>query len=67
MNDPRTTVAIAYDGLCLFEFGVATELFGLPRPELDVAWYDFRIVAVDRDSVTANTSCWPHNKTTSIR
>lgn len=40
-------VALAYDGLCTFEFGVATELFGLPRPELDVEWYDFAVVSVD--------------------
>lgn len=40
-------VAVAYDGLCTFEFGVATELFGLARPELDVDWYDFEVVAVD--------------------
>jgi hypothetical protein len=24
-------VALAYDGLCTFEFGVAVEIFGLPR------------------------------------
>ena len=45
MPGSRLVVAIAYDGLCLFELGVATELFGLPRPELDVDWYDFRVVA----------------------
>jgi AraC family transcriptional activator FtrA len=27
-------VALAYDGLCTFEFGVAVEIFALPRPEL---------------------------------
>lgn len=52
-NDPRQAVAIAYDGLCLFEFGVATELFGLPRPELDVDWYDFRTISVDAAPITA--------------
>jgi hypothetical protein len=25
-------VVLAYDGLCTFEFGVAVEIFGLPRP-----------------------------------
>ena len=49
----RDTVAIAYDGLCLFEFGVAAELFGLPRPELDVDWYDFRTISVDPGPLTA--------------
>lgn len=43
----RSVVAVAYDGLCTFEFGVATELFGLSRPELDVEWYDFSVVAVE--------------------
>ncbi|MEZ5375028.1 MAG: transcriptional regulator FtrA [Acidimicrobiales bacterium] len=43
----RSVVAVAYDGLCAFEFGVATELFGLARPELDVDWYDFEVVSVD--------------------
>lgn len=44
----RSVVAVAYDGLCAFEFGVATELFGLARPELDVDWYEFEVVSVDR-------------------
>ena len=43
----RSVVALAYDNLCLFEFAVASELFGLERPELDVEWYDFSVVAVD--------------------
>ncbi len=30
---------LAYDGLCGFEFGVAHEVFGLPRPELGAGWY----------------------------
>ena len=38
---------MAYDGLCSFEFGVATELFGLARPELDLDWYDFEVVSID--------------------
>ncbi len=53
MNDPQQTVAIAYDGLCLFEFGVATELFGLPRPELDMDWYTFRTISIDAGPLTA--------------
>lgn len=38
---------LAYDGLCTFEFGIAVEVFGLPRPEFDFPWYSHRIVAVD--------------------
>lgn len=43
----RRVVAVAYDGLCAFEFGVATELFGLARPELALPWYAFRVVAAE--------------------
>jgi len=38
---------LAYDGLCTFEYGIALELFALPRPELDVPWYVSRVVGVD--------------------
>jgi len=44
---PGLVVAVAYDGLCLFEFGIAAELFGLPRPELDVPWYEFMVVGLE--------------------
>lgn len=37
---PGTVAILVYEGLCVFEFGIALEIFGLPRPELDVAWYD---------------------------
>lgn len=40
-------VCLAYPGLCLFEFGIATELFGLARPELGVPWYDFKVVTTE--------------------
>jgi AraC family transcriptional activator FtrA len=43
----RTVVALAYDGLCTFEFGVAVELFGLPRPEMGPDWYAFATAAVE--------------------
>lgn len=42
----RRVVAVVYDGLCAFEFGVASELFGLARPEFD-DWYEFKVVSVD--------------------
>ncbi|KGM50176.1 transcriptional regulator [Pseudooceanicola atlanticus] len=42
---PDTTgplaVALVYDGLCTFEFGVAAEVFGLDRPEMGPGWYRF--------------------------
>lgn len=40
-------IALAYDGLCTFEFGVAVEIFGLPRPELGDNWYRFAVAAVE--------------------
>ncbi|MEM7093636.1 MAG: transcriptional regulator FtrA [Actinomycetota bacterium] len=43
----RSVIALAYDSLCMFEFAVAAELFGLDRPELGVDWYDFAVVSVD--------------------
>jgi AraC family transcriptional activator FtrA len=42
----HVVAAIAYDGLCTFEFGIVVELFGLPRPELE-RWYDFIVCSVD--------------------
>src|SRR6202142_4212164 len=34
-------IALAYDGLCAFEFSCTAEVFGLPRPELGPGWYRF--------------------------
>jgi AraC family transcriptional activator FtrA len=44
---PGLVAVVAYDGLCLFEFGIAAELFGLARPELEVPWYEFSVVGID--------------------
>ncbi|MBK1785306.1 helix-turn-helix domain-containing protein [Prauserella cavernicola] len=44
-SQPHRVVAIVDDGSNPFEFGVATELFGLRRPELDCPWYDFTLCA----------------------
>jgi AraC family transcriptional regulator, transcriptional activator FtrA len=46
-------VALAYDQLCTFEFGCTVELFGLPRPELSVPWYDFAVCAAERGPLRA--------------
>ena len=43
---------LAYEGLCTFEFGVAVELFALPRPEFDL-WYDCRVVASEPGPLSA--------------
>ncbi|TYC55677.1 transcriptional regulator FtrA [Rhodobacterales bacterium] len=34
-------VALVYDGLCTFEFGLVAEVFGLSRPEFGSDWYRF--------------------------
>lgn len=43
---------LAYDGLCTFEFGIAAELFALPRPEFD-NWYRYTTVAIDTGHMRA--------------
>ena len=49
---PRAVV-LAYDGLCTFEFGVAVEIFGLPRPEMGDDWYQFAVASVDDGELRA--------------
>lgn len=46
-------VTVAYDGLCLFEFGCAVEVFGLPRPEMGDGWYRFAVAAIDAGPLRA--------------
>jgi AraC family transcriptional activator FtrA len=53
LNPCRRVIALAYDRLCTFEFGIVVEMFGLPRPELPVAWYDFRVCSIDRGPLRA--------------
>ncbi len=45
--------ALAYDGLCTFEFGIAVEAFALKRPELDIPWYGFKVVSHDPSPLKA--------------
>src|SRR4051812_37936274 len=40
-------VALIYEGLHLFEFSCAYEIFGGDRLQLGDGWYDFRICSVD--------------------
>lgn len=40
-------VALLYDGLCTFEFGIVAEVFGLARPELGPDWYRFASAAIE--------------------
>jgi AraC family transcriptional regulator, transcriptional activator FtrA len=52
-KQPPLAVAIAYDRLAMFEFGIATEFFALARPELDFVPYRFAVSAADPLPLTA--------------
>ncbi len=49
----RRVVALVYNGLCTFEFGIVAEVFGLQRAEIEEPWYSFRSVAAERGTLTA--------------
>jgi len=49
-SGPRVSV-LAYAGMSGFELGIVTEVFGLPRPELEVDWYDLTICAEAPDAM----------------
>ncbi len=53
MRDPRRVAAVAYQGLCTFEFGVVVEVFALPRPELEVPWYSFTVCSAETGPLKA--------------
>ena len=42
---PATVSVLAYEGMSVFETGIVTEVFGLPRPEFDVPWYELTVCA----------------------
>ncbi|WP_043630021.1 transcriptional regulator FtrA [Nonomuraea candida] len=46
---PHLVSVLAFDGMAPFELGCVVELFGLPRPELDVPWYDLTVCAETRE------------------
>ena len=43
----RNVALLAYDGLGTFEFGIAVEIFGLPRPEVGRNWYRFQVCSLE--------------------
>jgi AraC family transcriptional activator FtrA len=47
-------VALLYDGLCTFEFGIVAEIFGLPRPEMGESWYRFASCAIEEGPLRAH-------------
>ena len=51
--DFRNVVVVAYDQLAVFEFGIATEVFGLRRPEIKAPWYRCRACAIERGPIRA--------------
>jgi AraC family transcriptional activator FtrA len=53
MTKNHLVAALAYEGLCTFEFGCTVEIFALKRPELEVPWYDFGVCALEQKSVRA--------------
>lgn len=50
----RLVVALAYDGLCAFEFGIVAEVFGLARPEMGPDWYRFHVCTERPGRLTTN-------------
>ncbi|NIZ60091.1 transcriptional regulator FtrA [Sedimentitalea sp. CY04] len=44
-HTPPRVVALIYDGLCTFEYGIVAEIFGLSRPELGGDLFQFSSVA----------------------
>ena len=46
-------VALVYDGLCTFEYGIVAEVFGLNRPELGGALYNFSSVSLEKGPMRA--------------
>jgi AraC family transcriptional activator FtrA len=52
--DPLRVVAVAYPGLCSFEFACAAEVFALPRPEVEAPWYRFSVCAHQRGELGAH-------------
>jgi AraC family transcriptional activator FtrA len=47
-------VALLYDGLCTFEFGIVAEVFGLARPEMGPGWYRFASSAIEPGELRAH-------------
>ena len=46
-DSSHRVVVLVDEGSNPFELGVATELFGLRRPELGRPWYDFALCAAE--------------------
>ena len=53
-NTGPLVVALLYDGLCTFEFGIVAEIFGLARPEMGEDWYRFASCAIEEGPLRAH-------------
>jgi len=53
-NPTPLVVGLVYDGLCTFEYGIAAEVFGLQRPDLDHELYRFTSVSINEEWLTAH-------------
>jgi AraC family transcriptional activator FtrA len=53
-RDKRDVAVLVHDGLHIFEFGIAVEIFGLPRPEVGPDWYRFRVASLDSGPLRTN-------------
>lgn len=47
-------VALIYNGLCTFEFGIVAEVFGLSRPEMGADWYRFASCPIEPGPLLAH-------------
>src|SRR5215467_9261722 len=63
----RDVVALIYDGLCTFEFGIVVEVFGLPRPEMGLYWYRFHSCSIDGGRVRATGGMFVESDTNLAR
>jgi AraC family transcriptional activator FtrA len=53
---------LAFDGMSVFELGIVSEVFGLPRPEFDRPWYDLTICAETPGPVRVVGGASPHTE-----
>lgn len=49
----RLVATLLYEGLCSFDYGIATGVFALPHPEMGKDWYRFITVAETRRPLRA--------------
>src|SRR4051794_36724722 len=52
-GSPHTVSVLAFDGMAPFELGSVVEVFGQPRTEPEVPWYDLRVCSLEREPMRA--------------